>query len=202
MKIKIKLTLMGIAMIGVVAVALTFLLVYRASDISMGLSKDSMENLTDKEAEYWDGRINGHLRALRTLADIMSDYENYEQQRRRDIFDEMIRGVMASQEVFFEIGTIWRPNAIDSDAQNIGREGSTPTGQYAAVVTRDEYTGEISIRSSTAIGGLMEHMNGPNARRDRIMTPNMIQRGGVDNYIILMSVPIISKTTGQVVGML
>ena len=47
MKIKIKLTFMGIAMIAVVAVALTFLLVIQASAISMDLSIDSMANLAD-----------------------------------------------------------------------------------------------------------------------------------------------------------
>ncbi|MCL2069620.1 MAG: methyl-accepting chemotaxis protein, partial [Treponema sp.] len=131
-------------------------------------------------------------------------YHNYPVQLRRDIFDEMIRGALDGDygQVFFEIGMVWRPNAIDSDAQYIGRVGSTPTGQYSAVVTRDEYTGEIYIRSSTAIDGLMDHINGPNARQDRIMTPNIIQRGGVDNQIVLMSVPIISRTTNQVVGML
>jgi len=201
MKIKVKLTLMGAAMIAVVAVALTILLVNQASGISMDLSIESMLNLADREAEYWDGRINGHIRALRTLADVMSGYESYETQNRRDIFDEMIRGVMASQEVFFEIGTVWRPNAIDSDAQYIGREGSTPTGQYAAVVARDEYTGELYIRTSGIVDTIIDYINGPQARRDRIETPEIVPIRGNDNSIMRVSIPIISKTTNQVLGM-
>ncbi|MCL2008344.1 MAG: methyl-accepting chemotaxis protein [Treponema sp.] len=204
MKIKIKLTIIGIAMTVVVAVVLSFVLATRAGNISMELSVAGLEYLNDQQTEYWYGRVNGHLRVLHTLADTMASYQNYPIESRRDIFDEMIRGVLDGEygQVFFEIGMVWRPNAIDTDAWYIGREGSTPTGQYSAVVSRDENTGEIYIRSSTAIDGLMDHMNGPNARRDRIMTPNLIQRRGVDNYIILMSVPIISKATNQVVGML
>ena len=143
MKIKVKLTLMGIAMTLIVAVAISFVLVSRASVISVGLSTAGLEYLNEQQAEYWNGRVNGHLRVISTLAGSMAAYDRYETETRRDVFDEMIRGVMETDQVFFEIGMVWRPNAIDSDAQNIGREGSTPTGQYAAVVTRDEVTGEL-----------------------------------------------------------
>ena len=204
MKIKIKLTLMGIAMISVIAVILTILLVHQASGISMDLSIDSMSNLADVQSEYWNGRINSHLRVLRTLADVIADYTNFDPQTRRDIFDEMIRGVMNSEngQVFFEIGVVMRPNVIDSDAQNIGREGSTPTGLYAAVVTRDEFTGELYIRTSGIVDTIMDYINGPNARRDRIETPEIVQIRGNDNSIMRMSIPIISKTTNQVIGTL
>ena len=202
MKIKVKLTFMGIAMTVLVAAAISLVLANRASSISMNLSVAGLEYLADNQAEYWNGRVNSHLRVLYTLSNAMANYQNYEPQSRRNVFDEMIRGVMEAEEVFFEIGMVWRPNAIDSDAQYIGRPGSTPTGQYAAVVTRDEYSGEIFIRTSGAVGDMMAHMNGPNARQDRIMSPNIIQRGGGENKIVLMSVPIISKTTNQVVGML
>jgi len=201
MKIKVKITLMGIIMTVVVAVAITVVLVSRASAVSNELSTEGMENLTDLQAEYWNGRINGHLRVVRTLAETMCGYNKYEQSQRRNIFDDLIRSVMLKEEVFFEIGMVWRPNAIDSDAQNIGREGSTPTGQYAAVITRDEFTGELGIRTSGAVADMTAHMNGPNARRDRVTTPSLVQRRGVDNYILLISIPIICEVTNQVVGM-
>ena len=201
MKIKLKLSLLGIAITVAVAMTISIVLSTRAGNISMELSIDALQNLNDEQAEYWSGRVNSHLRVIHTLANIMSHYENFETESRRDVFDEMIRGVMETEQVFFEIGMVWRPNAIDSDAENIGREGSTPSGQYAAVITRDEITNELTLRSSTAIDGIMDHINGPNARQDRIMTPNLIQRRGMENQVVLMSVPIISSRTGQVVGM-
>ena len=70
MKIKIKLTIIGIAMTVVVAVALSFVLVSRASSISLDLSDKGMAYLADQQAEYWNGRVNGHLRVLHTLAEI------------------------------------------------------------------------------------------------------------------------------------
>ncbi|MCL2070292.1 MAG: hypothetical protein FWH19_04825, partial [Treponema sp.] len=94
MKIKVKLTFMGIAMTVVVAAAISFVLANRASNISMGLSVAGLEYLADNQSEYWNGRVNGHLRALKTIADQMAAYHNYPVQLRRDIFDEMIRGAL------------------------------------------------------------------------------------------------------------
>ena len=200
MKIKVKLTLMGIAMITVVAIAIAFVLVSRASSISMELSIDAMSKLSDQQSEYWNGRINGHIRVVKTLSHIMSEYEQFATNTRRDIFDELLMGVMEAEEVFFEIGVTWRPNIIDNDANYIGRIGSTPTGQYAAVATRDENTGELYIRTSGIVDTIMEYISGPNARRDRIETPEIVQIRGSDNAIMRVSIPIISKTTNQVVG--
>ena len=202
MKIKVKLTIVGIALTVAVAAAISIGMLTRASAISMELSIDGLVYLNDEQTEYWNGRVNGHLRVLKSLANAMAVYDNYEPQYRRDIFDAMLFGIMEEEQVFFEIGMIWRPNAIDSDAQNIGRIGSTPTGQYAAVVTRDEYTGELYVRTSGIVDMIIDYINGPNARQDRIETPEIVQRRGIDNSIMRMSVPIISNSTGQVVGML
>ena len=103
MKIKIKLTFMGIAMTVAVAAAISVVLLNRASDISMELSIEGMENLTEQQAEYWNGRINSHVRALRTLANVMAGYESLAPEIRRNIYDEMLRNVIEAEEIFFLI---------------------------------------------------------------------------------------------------
>ncbi|MCL2093740.1 MAG: methyl-accepting chemotaxis protein [Treponema sp.] len=201
MKIKIKLTLLGVALTVVVAVAISIALTNRASSNSMEMSVNSLEFLNDQQTEYWFGRVNGHLRVLHTLANILGNYDSFEPDLRRDTFDEIIMAVMADEVVFFEIGTIWRANAFDNDADHIGRQGSTETGQYASVVSRDEYTHELFFRTSGIVDMLIDYINGPNARQDRIETPEIIQIRGEDNAVMRMSVPIISKSNGRVMGM-
>ena len=87
MKIKVKLTIIGIALTVIVAVAISFALVSRASSVSLDLSNDGLQYLSEQQAEYWNGRVNGHLRVLHTLADAMAAYHNYPVQSRRDTFD-------------------------------------------------------------------------------------------------------------------
>ena len=78
MKIKYKLTAIGVAMALIVAVSVTVVLVNRASQISRELSSQSLEHLSESIAEYWDGRLNSHIRVLRTLANVMAGYESLE----------------------------------------------------------------------------------------------------------------------------
>ncbi|MCL2006727.1 MAG: methyl-accepting chemotaxis protein [Treponema sp.] len=204
MKIKFKLTIIGIAMTVVVAVAISLVLVNRASNISIDLSISAMNYLNEQQSEYWNGRINSHVRALRTVANVMAGFESLAPETRRDIYDEMLKNVIEAEEVFFLVNTIWRPNAIDGmDAQMIGRAGSTASGQYAISFSREDGRDIISYRTTAdaAIGDVMAHINGPNARRDRIEAPTYRLVWGNDAYLFRISVPIISANTNQVVGM-
>jgi len=201
MKIKIKLTFMGIAMMAVVAVAITAVLLIRASQVSVELSIQGMQYLNRQQSEYWDGRINSHIRALRTLANVMAGYEGLAPETRRDVFDEMLKDVIEAEQVFFSLNTTWRPNAIDGmDAQMIGRIGSTPTGQYAVAFTRETNRDIVTIRSTASVGDIMTHINGPNARRDLIEDPFHREVWGSNTYMIRMAVPIINSRNNEIVG--
>ena len=205
MKIKYKLTLIGIAMTVTVAVAITIGMLSRARNISIELSVKGLEFLNEQQSEYWNGRINSHVRALRTLAHVMAGYESLDPEERRDTYDEMLRNVLEAEEVFFLINTIWKPNAIDGlDAQMIGRSGSTSTGQYAISFSREEGRDIITWRTTAAasIDDIMAHMNGPRAREDRIETPFYRMVWGEDAYLFRISVPITNPRTNEVVGMI
>jgi len=202
MKIKVKMTFMGIAMTVAVALAISVVLLSRASTISMDLSIDILHEMADLQSEYWNGRINGHVRVLRTLANVMAGYESLPPETRRDTFDEMIRNTVEAETVFLEINTVWRPNAIDGmDAQMIGRTGSSPTGQYAVNFTREAGINNVSSRYTTSIPDIMAHIQGPNARLDRVEPPFAMEVWGNDTSLIRISVPIINSRTNEVVGM-
>ncbi|MDR1804296.1 MAG: hypothetical protein LBQ94_11895, partial [Treponema sp.] len=114
----------------VVVAGIAVLLVNTASGLTIGLNKDGISYIGNTQAAYWTGREDTRLQLLRTLADVMSDYENTPMETRRDQYDTLIAGVIANNPAFITIYTVWKPNAVDGmDAANIDRVGSGPTGQ-------------------------------------------------------------------------
>jgi methyl-accepting chemotaxis protein len=174
------------------------LLLRQASNISIELSLRGLDYLASEQATYWQGREEGHIRSLRTLADIMEDYEDIPEGERRDRFDSMLLATLDSNPSWSLIYSIWRPDILDSDALNIGRDGSTPTGQYAMTYTKE--SGQILARASADIPATMARFNGPDARKDRVDDPMPRKVDGKDTYAIIMMVPIINSRRNEVVG--
>jgi len=170
MKLKVKLSLMQIAIVAVIVTGIAILLLREATNISLELSMESQTNLLDREVNYWKGREDSHIRALNILGAIMEDYEAIPAETRRDQFDSMLRGALLENDSWILTYSIWKPNALDGmDARFIGRSGSSPTGQYAMTITRE--TGTITTRASTDIENTMAHINGRDARKDRFDDP-------------------------------
>jgi methyl-accepting chemotaxis protein len=177
----------------------TVILVEQSSKMGLDLGVESLSNLAGWRAEYWKGREDGYLRALDTLADVMESYPMVPVLERRDFIDNMMAGMLAAEENIVVLYSIWKPNAIDGrDAENIGRPGSTPTGQYAVAFSRE--TGTIEKRTSIDIEASMAHINGPNAARHRIDQPSIRKVNGKDVNTVVMMVPIHNPFTKEVVG--
>ena len=199
MKLKYKLGVMMIAIMAVVAAGIAVLLLKKASGISMSLSLQGINFLAGHRAEYWKGRENGYIRVLRTLANVMEDYEDIQPENRRDRFDSMLLGTLTSEPNMIAVYTVWKPNAVDGMDENyIDRTGSGPNGQYAMIYSRE--TGEIIGRAGVDIDDSMAYFNGPNSRKDRVEHPAPRKVNGKDTHVIRMMVPIVNHRTGEVVG--
>ena len=199
MKLKVKLSLMMITIMAVVVTGITVILLREASAISMELSLKGIRLLTEKQAEFWKGQVDNRLTILHTLADTMGSYENIPAPERRDRFDDILASTISSQPLIINLFTVWKPNALDGmDAQYTDRIGSGPEGQYAITFAKE--TGELRKRSSNDVTTHMEHINGPNARRDRVENPTPRTVDGKDTYLVRMMVPIINNTNNEVVG--
>ena len=199
MKIKIKLSIMVIAIIIIVVAGIAAVLLNRASNITINLSKRSIQYLASEQTLYWQSRQDLRLMALRVLADIMGDYEEIKPQERRERFNDMLLGTLTSQPDLVQIYTIWKPNAVDGmDEQFIGIPGSSPNGQYAAVYTREG--GEIELRASADIEESMFYFNGQNRTKDRVEEPFLRIISGGETYLVRMMVPIINPKTKETVG--
>ncbi|MDR2543267.1 MAG: methyl-accepting chemotaxis protein [Treponema sp.] len=203
MKLKFKLSVMVIVILAVVVAGISIILVREASNISVSLNTRGIGYIANEQVAYWEGRLEGHMRMLHTLTNIMANYRGLPPVDRRDQFDNMLLGTINSQQGITSIYTIWRPNGIDGmDNQFIGREGSTPTGQYASNFTRE--TGQMQLRPTGDIEPAFAHLDSPLGRNDRVEDPFMRNIAGRDEYIFRMFAPIIDPNppsgTNPVVG--
>ena len=203
MKIKFKLSIIVITIMAVVVAGIATLLLWQASKSTLQLSLRGQEHLVNSQAEFWKGQENGYIRALTTLANVLGDFETVKPEDRRDKYDAMLKSALDEEPQMVVLYTIWKPNVIDGmDYKYIGRTGSTPTGQYA--MAWDKKTGKTEKRLSIDVDNVMEHINGPNAFKDHISEPVLLNINGTDKYTIRMFVPITNnkKNNEDVVGAL
>jgi len=199
MSIKIKLSVIIIVIIAVFTGGIAYILLARASNISRNSGVRSLEYLSAVQAEYWKGREESLFKVIRTMANVMGDYEDVPAAERRNRFDDMLRSVTAAETTVYQVYTVWKPNAVDGmDARYRGRFGSTSTGQYAAVFVREN--GRITSRITGDVDDALAYIYGPDARKDRYEHPVPVKTDGKDTYSFRLTVPVINKRTDEVVG--
>ena len=199
MKIKIKLSIMMIAIVAIVAGGIAVIELQKSSGIVMGLAREKTLYLTRQRAQYWDGRLNGYINVLQTLSNIFNFYESIPLNERRQQFEDNLNGVFEDMPDFVRLGTIWKPNAIDGqDAKNIGRVGSTPAGQFAYNLSRE--TGQIVQMTSSVVQEKMAILTGPNGKVVSMSDPAPFKNQGKDTHAVRITVPIINKRLNEAVG--
>jgi len=199
MKIKFKLSMLIIAIVAVIVTGVSALLLREASSIALDLSKQKTMYLARQRAQYWDGRMGGYIDVLQTVSNIMNFYENLPVEERRQTYEDTMMSVFEDMPDFVRMFTVWKPGAIDGmDAENIGRTGSTPTGQFAYALARD--TGEIKPLTAVVVNEVMEQITGPNARAVGMSDPAPFKNMGKDTYAVRIVVPVLNKRLNEVVG--
>jgi len=199
MTIKLKLSAMMIAIVAVVSIGIAVIELNQASAIAMNLSRQKTLYLAQEYAKEWDGKIDGYIKVLQSLSNIMNFYENIDPAVRRQQYENTLRSVIEDMPEFARIFTIWKPNAIDGmDSRYIGRPGSTETGQFAFSLTLE--TGQITARTAATVNEAMDHLAGPNSKAVEMNDPTVINLNGTDTWCIRILVPIINKRLNESVG--
>jgi methyl-accepting chemotaxis protein len=199
MKIKIKLSIMMIAIMVVGAGTLALIQLFKATSITMGLAKQKTMYLARQRAQYWDGRIGGYIQVLETLSNEMNFYENIDPAARRTEYENLMKSVFEDMPDFVRMFTVWKPNAVDgNDARYIGRVGSTDTGQFAYALGKE--TGTIEPQTSAVVKEVMEHISGPDKMTVGMSDPVPFKLGGQDILCVRLVVPIVNKRINDVVG--
>jgi len=199
MKIKIKLSIMMIAIVLVVAGGIAIIELVKSSDITLSLARQKTMYLARQRAEYWDGRIGGYINVLQTLSYVMNFYENIAANTRRQTYEDTLESVFGDMTDFVRLSTVWKPNAIDgNDAAAIGRPGSTSTGQFAYTLSRE--TGKIEESASAVVQETIAWISGPNGKLVAMSDPAPFKNQGKDTYAVRITCPIINKRINEVVG--
>jgi methyl-accepting chemotaxis protein len=183
----------------VVITVLDILLLSAASKSNLELSVESLYSHSEEQSVFWKGQEDAYMRVLHTLANLMSDYEDIPVMTRRDQFDRMLQSTINLEKDMITLYTVWKPNAVDGmDEYFIGRVGSTPTGQYTKVFTRE--SGRVLPRASVDTEDAMSFITGPSSKRDRVEHPFLRNVEGKDRLFVRMMVPIVNPRTNERVG--
>jgi len=198
---KIKLSIMIIIIIAVVGGGIALIQLSQASAIALNLARQKTMYMARQYALVWDGKIDGYIKVLQSVSSVMNFYENLSPETRRRDFENTMESVFEDIPEFVRIFTVWEPNAIDNmDARFIGRTGSTPAGQFAFALTREN--GRIEKQTSDVVQAAMEHLSGPNSKQVEMADPTIIKLSGYDTWCVRIMVPILNKRLNKSVGVI
>ncbi|MCL1991365.1 MAG: methyl-accepting chemotaxis protein [Spirochaetes bacterium] len=203
MKIRYKLSIIVAAGIVLAVSVGASVQTVRTMTLSRNLSIGILEQMGAYWAEHWHGETDNAFSVLSTLAGVMGDFESLPPAIRRDVFDQMKHSTVLIDDDFFGINVLWMPDVLDSDAANIDRVGSTPTGRHGSAFIRELPGGAIEHRTLLSFDAIDAHMHSPLARNERVEQPHMrVVPGRGEVWLIMVSVPIINRINDQVVGVL
>jgi len=162
-----------------------FTVIFSASNRELHkMSLDYMSSLSEGLVNYWEVRQDGYIRVLRTLANIMADYEQTPAGERQSRYENMLRAVALSETEFAVLYTVWKSSA----------------GQYNAAFTRENGELERRTLSNADIDTAMGYLQGPDSGKEHVEDPIPGQINGTDTYLVRMAVPIFNRSTKEVAG--
>jgi methyl-accepting chemotaxis protein len=146
MKLKLRLTLITSILLVAAVAGVSVVLLMRARALQTSAAFSNLEELTGRQSMFMQNRYENYLSAVKTLADIMTSFEDIPAGERRIRYDDIILSIMESNPNFMGMFSAWKPNAIDgNDAAFTADPGTDSTGRYMPWYSRR--TGELIKRS-------------------------------------------------------
>ncbi|MDR2617271.1 MAG: HAMP domain-containing protein, partial [Treponema sp.] len=200
MKLKYRLSIIVISILAVIVVAISVILLNRASSLQMHTSLVSQERLAAEQARVIQMRFEAYLCTAQILADALADFDKLDAGRQRGRFDQFMESILQSEERLVGIFAVFKPNIIDPgmDAAFAGLPGNTETGQWANWYTRQ--SGEIEHLTFNDVETIMADITGEKARMEMISDPAPQTVAGKKNHLIRLTVPVIHRKSNEVVG--
>jgi len=192
---------MIIVIIAVLAGGIAIVQLSHSSGITLNLSRQKTMYMARQYALVWDSKIDGYIRVLQSLSNVMNFYENLTPEARRPEYENTMQSIFEDMPEFVRMFTVWKPNAIDGmDSLYIGRPGSTETGQFAFTLTNEN--GQIEKQTSDIVQAAMAHLTGPNSKTVEMTDPSVIKLAGKDIWCFRIMVPILNKRLNESVGVI
>jgi methyl-accepting chemotaxis protein len=181
-------------MIAVVA-AVSIILLTRASSMQIATALESEENLAGLEAIDIERRYEVYLGVGQTVSQIMNSYREIDPSIRRPYLLAILAGVFSSNPRFVCMYAIWHPDILDDDASHIGEPGTSPSGQFVPLYSRE--TGSVELQACPDYEALLAaSLDGQPRLNDP--EPRMVE--GRQTYTFDMIIPIIPEGTQNIAG--
>jgi methyl-accepting chemotaxis protein len=178
----------------VVIAGISIVLLNRSASLQVETAAQSAINLGLSHANDIQRRYEVYLGVGRVVAQIMNNYADIDVSNRRDYFQGILEGVFTSNTRIIALYAVWKPNFLDDDSLHIGEPGTSQTGQFIPLYSRE--TGSVVMRIcrdyEEILDGItnIEYMSDP---EPRIVADNL-------TYTFDMVIPIIANGTNTITG--
>ena len=126
------------AMVTVVLVAtVVSVLLTQATALQRRTTEEGVINIAEMTALEVQSHFLAYYNLLYNLAQIMANYEIFNVDQRRHILDEIMYGAFTSDLSFWNIYSIWKPNALDGLDSVFADTNDPKTGRYNTGLTRE-----------------------------------------------------------------
>ncbi|MDR0561567.1 MAG: methyl-accepting chemotaxis protein [Spirochaetaceae bacterium] len=195
MKIKLKISLIVIAIQISVILCLSILMLGNASKLQLDTTQEKQSVLAQYQSALIQDRYNGYLRVAKTLAGIFSEYHAVDEGVRRTRFSANIDAVLSNEPNIVGIFSVWKPNTINQNAsEHVGEDSAAPNGQFAPFFHK--------------FNGTLTHTFYPDYEAEtKSMTNKQVISGpkaqvisGRNAYVVTFTTPVINDKTKELVA--
>lgn len=199
--LKVKMIIYILPLVAIISIAIIYYLISRSTTIAENHAKKEALESAYKYANSIDAELEVGMDAARTLAEAFSGYESIPREKRRDVFNSMLKATLEKHKEFFGMCTCWEPNALDGlDNEYINKPGHDKTGRFIPYWYYDNGT----IKNEPLVDYDKEgagdwYFLPKRTGEEQIIEPYIYTAGGKEILMTTLSVPIKDKN-GKFLG--
>ncbi len=187
LKMMLAIILPLVVVMGVLA-AVTSMLSYNAA---LDASKAYIEERAHYESQVVSDFLIHHVTVARILSETLKAGV-IEKALTRDVTNEMLLSVLASEKEAVDVWVVWEPNAFDGlDASSTTRSDSDEIGRYVSLAFRDG--DKLGIDRCYAYDTDAYYLEPKKTGKIYITEPMVYKVGGKDVNMVTISVPVMIK---------
>ncbi|MDR1947911.1 MAG: methyl-accepting chemotaxis protein, partial [Spirochaetaceae bacterium] len=197
MKLKIRLTVIIIAMMVAVIAAISIILLNRASSMQVEAAEANLESMTGLNGMDLMSRYEVYLYTIRSLSQIVNGYESVEPEVRRTRYTDMLQSIMESNPHFVGMYMAWQPGVIDDRAAELANTpGTDASGNFIPWYSRA--SGTLELKPYVDWQTVLNQVKNIPTMGD----PFVQNVAGRDAYVFNITVPIIPDGSTRIVGLI
>jgi methyl-accepting chemotaxis protein len=194
MKLKVKITIIiGLLMILAIT-GVSVMLLTRMRSIQIELTMEDMRSGAGLYAMELKAYYEKYMHTAMVTAQIQSNFETIEPDRRRQRFGENLKAVFEQNTEFDGIYTVWKPGVLDGlDSQFRNAPGCDEAGNFVPYYTRE--SGQNELKTAPDHLTLIQNISD----QQDVSNPEASITGGEMHFIVHFRAPVYNRQ-GETVG--